>query len=122
MDDAVVGGAQPGQVGEIGAAAVFPMVDLVSVDPLSRGLAVGEPAPLVAHQEGVAPRGRGQADGSAVADRQASPPQSDPQPGPPISHRATSMRSIASSPMSGSSRRVTSHAYLVAKAAITASG
>ena len=53
VHDAVVVGAQPGEVGQRGGAAVVPVLEVVGVDPSAAGVAVGEPAALVAHREGV---------------------------------------------------------------------
>ncbi len=53
VDDPVVGGAQPGQVGEVGRAAVLPVVEVVGVDPCGGGVAVREPAAPVPGDHGV---------------------------------------------------------------------
>jgi len=52
--DAVVGGAEAGEVGEVGGPFVLPVLEVVGVDPGGGGVAVREPAALVADEQGVA--------------------------------------------------------------------
>jgi len=53
----VVGGAEPGEVGEVGGPAVVPVLQVVGVDPGGGGVAVREPAAPVAGDHGVAEAG-----------------------------------------------------------------
>jgi len=53
VDDAVVGGAEAGKVGEVGGPAVVPVVEVVGVHPGGGGVAVREPASVVAYDHGV---------------------------------------------------------------------
>jgi len=53
VDGAVVGGAEPSEVGEASGSAFLPVLEVVGVDPGGGGVAVREPASVVAYDHGV---------------------------------------------------------------------
>ncbi len=53
VDGTVVGGAEPDEIGEISGSALLPVLEVVGVDPGGGGVAVREPASVVAYDHGV---------------------------------------------------------------------